>query len=102
MDLGSAPRNPTPTPPFRLDKSQKKKPDDEEGSIGSVPTTPNTSAKASRYTWEPYCDTNWCTYTSSAKRVAHFRKSIAMEMGGVLRYFSKVPGSRVDSTPLSQ
>ena len=32
---------------------------------GSVPTTPdpNTSAKASRYKWEPYRDTNWwCIY----------------------------------------
>ena len=30
--------------------------------IGSVPTTPdpNTSAKVSRYKWEPYRDTNWC------------------------------------------
>ena len=30
--------------------------------IGSIPTTPepNTSAKASQYTWEPYRDTNWC------------------------------------------
>ena len=33
--------------------------------IGSVPTTPdpNTSAKASRYKWEPYRNTNWqCIY----------------------------------------
>ena len=33
--------------------------------IGGVPTTPdpNTSAKASRYTWEAYRDTNWwCIY----------------------------------------
>ena len=28
----------------------------------AVPTTPDpyTSAKASRYKWEPYRDTNWC------------------------------------------
>ena len=33
--------------------------------FGSVPTTPdpNTSAKVSRYKWEPYRDTNWwCIY----------------------------------------
>ena len=33
--------------------------------LGGVPTTPdpNTSAKASRYKWEPYRDTNWwCIY----------------------------------------
>ena len=33
--------------------------------IGKVPTTPdpNTSAKVSRYKWEPYRDTNWwCIY----------------------------------------
>ena len=33
--------------------------------LGSVPTTPdtNTFAKASRYKWEPYRDTNWlCIY----------------------------------------
>ena len=29
--------------------------------LGGVPTTPdpNTSAKVSRYKWEPYRDTNW-------------------------------------------
>ena len=37
----------------------------------------------------------------SAKRRAYFRRSIAIEMGGVSRYFSKVSGSGVDLTPLS-
>ena len=37
----------------------------------------------------------------SAKRGAYFCKSIAIEMGGVLRYFSRVSGSGVDSTLLN-
>ena len=37
----------------------------------------------------------------SAKRRAYFCKSIAIEMGGVSRYFSKVSGSGVDSTLLN-
>ena len=37
----------------------------------------------------------------SAKRRAYFCKSIAIEMGGVLRYFSEVSGSGVDVTILS-
>ena len=36
----------------------------------------------------------------SANGRAYFCKSIAIEMGGVSRYFSKVSGSGVDSTPL--
>ena len=36
----------------------------------------------------------------SAKRRAYFCKSIAIEMGSVSRYFSKVSGSGVDSTLL--
>ena len=30
--------------------------------LGGVPTTPdpNTSAKVSRYKWDPYRDANWC------------------------------------------
>ena len=32
----------------------------------------------------------------SARRRAYFSKSIAIEMGGVARYFSKVSGSGVD------
>ena len=73
--------------------------------IGSGPTTPdpNTSAKASRYKWEAYRDTNWwCMYYSrpAAKSRAYFCKSIATEMGGVSRYFSKVSGSGVDVTLL--
>ena len=36
----------------------------------------------------------------SAKRRAYFCKSIAIEMGGVSRYFSKVSGSGVDLTLL--
>ena len=38
----------------------------------------------------------------SAKRRAYFCKSIAIEMGGVSRYFSKVLGSGVDLTLLSK
>ena len=34
----------------------------------------------------------------SAKKRAYFCKNIAIEMGGVSRYFSKVSGSGVDST----
>ena len=34
----------------------------------------------------------------SAKRRAYFCKTIAIEMGGVSRYFSKVSGSGVDVT----
>ena len=37
----------------------------------------------------------------SAKRRAYFCKSIAIEMEGVLRYFSKVLGSGVDLTLLN-
>ena len=36
----------------------------------------------------------------SATRRAYFCKSIAVEMGGVVRYFSKVSGSGVDLTLL--
>ena len=67
--------------------------------LGGVPTTPDpsTSAKASRYKWEEHRDTNLVVYILiSAKRRAYFRKSIAIEMGGVSRYFSRVSGSGVD------
>ena len=37
----------------------------------------------------------------SAKRRAYFCKSIAIEMGGLSRYFSKVSGSGVDVTLLN-
>ena len=37
----------------------------------------------------------------SARRTAYFGKSIAIEMGGVSRYFSEVSGSGVDLTLLS-
>ena len=42
----------------KLQLRRKKKGNPE---IGGVPTTPdpNTSAKASRYKWEAYRDTNW-------------------------------------------
>ena len=42
-------------------------------------------------------------YTTSAKRRAYFGKSIAIEMGGVSRYFSEVLGvkGRFDSPGLS-
>ena len=66
--------------------------------IGSVPTTPdpNTSAKVSRYKWEAYRDTNWwCIYYLLPGGGAYFCKSIAIEMGGVSQYFSKVSGSGV-------
>ena len=36
----------------------------------------------------------------SAKRRAYFCKSVAMAMGGVLRYFSKESGSGIDLTLL--
>ena len=53
---------------------------------------PNTSAKVSRYKWEA------AVYILlSAKGRAYFCKSIAIEIGGVSRYFSKVSGSGVDS-----
>ena len=71
-------------------------------SFGNVPTTPhpNTSAKASRYKWEAYRDTNWRDMQNFLQRGGHlFCKSIAIEMGGVSRYFSKVSGSRVDPSP---
>ena len=48
-----------------------------EKSIESVPTTPdtNTSAKASRYKWEAYRDTNWwCIYHFLPKRGRTFAK----------------------------
>ena len=74
--------------------------------FGGVPTTsdPNTSAQVSRYRWEAYRDTNWrCIYIYiyihtrlSAKGRAYFCKSIAIEMGGASRYFSKLSWSGVD------
>ena len=68
-----------------------------EGFLGGVPMTPdpNTSAQVSQYQWEAYRDTNWCIRLS-AKRMAYLCESIAIEMGGVSRYFSKVLGSRID------
>ena len=80
-----------------LECAQRKK------ELGSVPTTPdpNTSEKVSRYKWEAYRDTNWVVYiVLSAKRRAYFSQNIAIEMGGVSRYFSKVSGSGVDLTLL--
>ena len=72
--------------------------------FGGVPTTPdpNTSAKVSRYKWEAYRDTNWwCIYYFLPRGRHTFGKSMAIEMGGVSRYFSKVLGSGVDSTRLN-
>ena len=54
--------------------------------IGSVPTTPdpNTSAKVSRYKWEPYRDTNcWCRYYFLPRGGQH-------TFAQVSRYFSKL------------
>ena len=42
---------------------------------------------------EAHRDINWWYRLLSAKRRAYFCKSIAIEMGGVLRYSSKVSGS---------
>ena len=58
---------------------------------------------------EKYRDTNGShiviqiggVYTTSAKKRAYFCRSIAIQMGGVSRYFSKVSGSGVDLTLLS-
>ena len=66
-------------------------------SIGGVPTTPDphTSAKASRYKWEAYRDTNWsciCYFVPRGRR--YFCQNIAIKMGGVSRYFSKSIGIR--------
>ena len=74
--------------------------------LGSVPTTPdpNTSAKVSQYKWEPYGDTNWwcMVYILLADKTrAYLCRSIATEIGGVSRYFSRVSGSGVDLTLLS-
>ena len=72
-------------------------------SLGDVPTTPdpNASAKVSRYKWEAYRETSWwCIYYFLPKRGQIFAEVIAIEMGGVSRYFSEVSGSGVDLTLL--
>ena len=62
----------------------------------------NTSAKVSRYKWEPYRDTNWwCICYFLPRGGPIFCKSIAIEMGGVSRYFSKISGPGVDVTLLN-
>ena len=71
--------------------------------FASVPTTPepNTSAKVSRYKWERYRDTNWwCIYDFLPRKGHTFAKNIAIQTGGVSRYFSKVSGSGVHFTLL--
>ena len=68
---------------------------------GVFPTTPDphTPAKVSRYKWEPHRDTNWWCMYDFPRRGGHASaKSIAMEMGGVSQYFSKVSGSGLDFT----
>ena len=75
-----------------------------QAKLGVLPTTPdlNTSAKVSRYKWEPYRDTNWwciCYFLPTGR--AYFCKSIAIEMGGVSRHFSRISGSGVDVTLLT-
>ena len=74
--------------------------------LGSVPTTPEpytSAAKASRYKWEPYRDANsWCIKTTFCQEEGMFLQTIAIEIGGVSRYFSKVSGfrGRLDSPDL--
>ena len=54
--------------------------------VESVPTTsdPNTSAKVSRYEWEPYRDTSWwCMYCFLPRGGRILFKSLTIEMGGV-------------------
>ena len=33
---------------------------------------PNTSAKVSRYEWEPYLDTNWCLWARLPPQILAF------------------------------
>ena len=55
-----------------------------------------------RVQWESYRDTNWwCIYYFLPSGVHTFAKSMAIQMGGVSRYFSKVSGSGVDLILLS-
>ena len=70
--------------------------------IGGVPTTPDpsTSAKASRYKWEPYRDTNsWCIYYFLPSRGHTFAK-YGDRNGRCIAILFKVSGSGVDSTLL--
>ena len=55
-------------------------------SIGSVPTTPdpNTSAKASRYKWEPYHDTTLSAGNSLINLVFGATSLISEAFGGLL------------------
>ena len=71
--------------------------------LRSVPATPdpNTSAKVSRYKWEPFIVIQiGGVYTTFCQEEAYFCRSIAIQMGGVSQYFSKVSGSGVDLTLL--
>ena len=64
-------------------------------------TYPSTSAEASRYGGVSRYKLVVYVLLSASGR-AYFCKSIAVEMGGVSRYFSKISGSGVDSTPLKR
>ena len=72
--------------------------------IGSVPTTPDpdTSARASRYKWEPYRDTIGGVYTTFCQEEGMFLQKYRDRNGGVSRYFSKVPGSGIDFILLNE
>ena len=60
------------------------------------------SQAVSGWAWTPFCVILWGWLILSAKRRSYFCKSIAIEMGGVSRYFSsKVSGSGVDVTLLN-
>ena len=68
----------------------------------STTPDPNTSEKVSRCKWEAYRDANFGgVYTIYCQEEGILLESIAIEMGGVSRYFSKVSGSGVDVTLLT-
>ena len=71
--------------------------------LGSAPTTrdPNTSAKVWRYKLEPHRDTNWWCIYYFCQEESILLQIIAIQMGGVSRYFSTVSGSGVDVTLLN-
>ena len=80
--------------------STRREKDKRKTLIGGVPTTPdpNTTAEVSKYKkMGSILRYNLVVYVRpSAKRRAYFCKNIAIETGGVSRYFSKALGSGVD------
>ena len=64
--------------------------------IGSVPTTPDpdTSAKVSRYKWEPYRDTNWWCIYYFLPRGRHIFAKVCHRNGRCIAILSKSIGVR--------